>query len=123
NRDRVDGRVVPLEDDQGEDEPGDAADQEDPPATGGLLDNFAFLEHHAHGFTVPRVCLRAFRFADSPMRTGFLPRRRAASVDCAACRTWKAIRSRPSCTATRSERASPTRPRSIRSRPRSCATA
>ena len=45
-RDRVHGRVVPLEDDQREDEPRDPGQQEEPPALGGFFDDLSLFEHH-----------------------------------------------------------------------------
>ena len=45
-RDRVHGRVVPLEDDQRKDEPRDPGQQEEPPALGGFFEHLSLLEHH-----------------------------------------------------------------------------
>jgi putative intracellular protease/amidase len=42
---RVDGRVLPLEHQQGEDEPADPGDEEDPPPVGRLLEDLPLLQH------------------------------------------------------------------------------
>ena len=59
-----DGRVVPLEHEQCEDEPGDPGHEEDPPAIGGLLEDLARPEHLVHRSSLDG-CAVAARFSQA----------------------------------------------------------